>query len=116
MTDTGSELLSRKQFLAKIGISDSGERRGRTGERDWPPHLLVGQKVYYRRAAVDDWILRQEAICNSGPPEVGAEPIDNVAAPTTQPHVDGLGDSAFPPNTKQGPSLETLPQSGDSDE
>jgi hypothetical protein len=70
MTDTGSELVSRKQFLEEFEISDSGERRGRTGQRDWPPHVRIGKKkIYYRRAALDDWIRRQEVLCNSAPPE-----------------------------------------------
>ena len=61
MTDTGCELVSRKQFLRELGISDSSERRGRTGQGSWPPHVWIGGKLYYRRAAIDDWIRRQEA-------------------------------------------------------
>jgi hypothetical protein len=30
---------------------------------DWPPHLCIGKKVYYRRSAVDHWLRRQEAAC-----------------------------------------------------
>lgn len=61
MTDTGSELLSRRQFLRELGISDSSERRGRRGRGAWPPHVWIGGKLYYRRAAINDWIRQQEA-------------------------------------------------------
>ena len=65
VTDNGSEMIPRREFLKKVPISDSTERRGRTGSRDWRPHFYIGTKVYYRRAAVDDWIRRQEAISQS---------------------------------------------------
>jgi predicted DNA-binding transcriptional regulator AlpA len=63
MYPTG-DVLSRRQFLEELGISDSSERRKRKkGGHTWPPHLFIGRKVYYRRSAVDDWLRRQEAIC-----------------------------------------------------
>ncbi|MCX5044067.1 hypothetical protein OG921_12915 [Aldersonia sp. NBC_00410] len=63
MNPTG-DLLSRKQFFEALGISDSNERRKRQdGGPDWPPHLYIGRKVFYRREAVAAWLLRQEAIC-----------------------------------------------------
>ena len=88
MTDTGREWISRRQFLDMLGISDSNERRQRREGHPWPPHLRIGNKVYYRRSAVEDWLRRQEAICNSTPPEVGAKPIDNAATATTRPRVN----------------------------
>jgi hypothetical protein len=60
------ELISRKQFIAELGISDSTERRARAGTHDWPPHLCIRKKLYYRRSAVDDFLRRQEALCNAG--------------------------------------------------
>jgi hypothetical protein len=65
VTDNGSEMIPRREFLKKLLISDSTERRGRTGSGDWPPHIRILSKVYYRRAAVDDWIRRREAISQS---------------------------------------------------
>ena len=63
MNPTG-DLLSRRQFFEEIGISDSNERRKRKqGGPDWPPHLCIGTKVFYRRDAVAAWLLRQEANC-----------------------------------------------------
>jgi hypothetical protein len=72
MTDTVSELVTRRQFLKKLGISDSSERRGRTGGGEWPPHLLIGKKVYYRRESLDDWLRHREAATQSVP----REPVD----------------------------------------
>jgi hypothetical protein len=71
VTDTGSEMIPRREFLKKLMISDSTERRGRTGSGDWPPHIRILSKVYYRRAAVDDWIRRREAISQS---QIGPQP------------------------------------------
>jgi len=63
MNPTG-DLWSRRQFFEEIGISDSNERRKRKqGGPDWPPHLCIGTKVFYRRDAVAAWLLRQEANC-----------------------------------------------------
>lgn len=63
MTDTEREWINRRQFLDMLGISDSNERRQRREGRPWPPHLRIGNKVYYRRAAVEDWLRAQEALC-----------------------------------------------------
>jgi hypothetical protein len=78
MTDTVSELMTRRQFLKQLGISDSSERRGRTGGGEWPPHLLIGKRVYYRRESLDDWLRQREAASQSAPGEL----------------VDGHGDAA----------------------
>jgi hypothetical protein len=78
MTDTESELITRRQFLKELKISDSSERRGRTGGGEWPPHLLIGKKVYYRRQSLDDWLRHREAATQSTPREL----------------VDGHGDAA----------------------
>ncbi|GAA3418832.1 hypothetical protein GCM10022140_25750 [Rhodococcus aetherivorans] len=43
-----------------MGISSAGEIRGRTGGREWPPHVRIGHKVYYRREAVEQWLREQE--------------------------------------------------------
>ena len=65
MTVPTGELVPRRQLLEELGLSDSSERRKRQGDGDWPPHLCIGTKVYYRRSAVDDYLRRQEAICQT---------------------------------------------------
>ena len=69
MTDTVGEFMTRRQFLKELGISDSSERRGRAGGGEWPPHLLIGKKVYYRRESLDDWLRHREAATQSTPRE-----------------------------------------------
>ena len=55
-----SEMLSRREFLAEYRFSDSAERRGRRTGLAWPPHLVVGKKIYYRRQSVERWLADQE--------------------------------------------------------
>ena len=70
MKDTASELMTRRQLLKELGISDSSERRGRTGGGEWPPHLLIGKKVYYRRESLADWLRHREAATQCSPREL----------------------------------------------
>ena len=63
--DPTTELLHRKQFLNEYGFSDSTERRRRKAGDRWPPHIWIGNQVYYLRSSVDDWLRQQEASCNS---------------------------------------------------
>ena len=58
--DADNELVPRTNLLDEFGISDSCERRRRKEGADWPPHLLIGRKVYYRRESLCDW-LRQRS-------------------------------------------------------
>ena len=53
-----SELLSRRELLAEYPFSDSAERRGQRGSA-WPPHLVIGKKIYYRRQSVERWLADQ---------------------------------------------------------
>lgn len=55
-----SELLSRRELLAEYPFSDSAERRGRKRGSAWPPHLVIGKKIYYRRQSVERWLADQE--------------------------------------------------------
>ncbi|MGV0591920.1 hypothetical protein ABQE57_25750 [Mycolicibacterium elephantis] len=52
----------------------------------WPPHLRIGSKVYYRRAAVNSFLRAQEALSARGtePGEPAAEP-EGLDAPTITP-------------------------------
>ncbi|MEU5840298.1 hypothetical protein [Rhodococcus sp. NPDC047139] len=60
MSSGTSELMSRRRFAQWMGISSAGEARGRTGGGEWPPHVRIGHKVYYRREAVERWLREQE--------------------------------------------------------
>ncbi len=54
-------LMGLPEFRRLMHLSPSSERRMRTSEEDWAPHLVVGRKVFYRRSAVMEWLERQEA-------------------------------------------------------
>ena len=59
--DTDGVLIPRAELLKRLQISDASERRRRTGGADWPPHLLIGTKIYYRSSQIDAWVRRREA-------------------------------------------------------
>lgn len=59
-------LLGLAEFRALTHQSPSAERKQRAEAQDWPPHFVIGRKVFYRRAAVMEWLSRQEA--NGGVP------------------------------------------------
>ena len=86
MTHSESELVSRSQLVKMLRVSDSKERRMRKKGHPWPPHLRIGSKVYYRRAAVDSFLSAQEAlsarVAELG--ELAAEP-EGLDAPTVTP-------------------------------
>jgi hypothetical protein len=63
--DADSELVPRTSLLDEFGISDSCERRRRKEGADWPPHLLIGRKVYYRRESLSDWLRQRESVPKS---------------------------------------------------
>lgn len=54
------KLLNRTEFAQQLGISESSEHRGRQHEPNWPPHIRVGHLVFYREAAVEQWLFEQE--------------------------------------------------------
>ncbi len=59
--DADNELVPRTNLLDEFGISDSCERRRRKEGADWPPHLLIGRKVYYRRESLSGWLRQRES-------------------------------------------------------
>jgi hypothetical protein len=54
-------LMGLVEFRALTHLSPSGERRHRREQTDWPPHVEIGRKIFYRRAGVMQWLERQEA-------------------------------------------------------
>lgn len=76
-------LITRRQFLDKLGISDSTERRKRQSEQHWPPHLLIGRKIYYRFSTVEEYLRQSEKARVSGPVDGDSEaPRDTVGTPS----------------------------------
>lgn len=58
-TSENRQLLTRNELCAEYGFAESTERRARTQGR-FIPHLRIGRKVYYRREAVEAWLVRRE--------------------------------------------------------
>ncbi len=107
MTDTVSELVTRRQFLKELGISDSSERRRRKEGADWPPHLLIGRKVYYRRESLSDWLHQRESATQSvqrGPDRTG----DAEAMTAVLRQAKVLADAAPPLTAEQALLLRHL--------
>lgn len=46
-------------MLDEFGFPEQTERKQR-GKPGWPPHVLIGTRVHYRRAAVEQWLIDQE--------------------------------------------------------
>ena len=59
--DTDGVLIPRAELLKRLQISDASEWRQRSGGADWPPHLLIGTKIYYRSSQIDAWVRRRES-------------------------------------------------------
>lgn len=54
-------LMGLQEFRTLTHLSPSCERRHRRQQQDWPPHVEIGRKVFYRRAAVMRWLELREA-------------------------------------------------------
>ena len=52
-------LMELAEFRKLMHLSPSGERRMRSEQQDWPPHMAVGRKVFYLRDGVRDFLHRQ---------------------------------------------------------
>jgi hypothetical protein len=49
---------SRIKFMEELGVKASTEKRGRAEELPWPPHLVMGGRVFYSRRLVTDWLTQ----------------------------------------------------------
>lgn len=54
------EWMPRRELARIIGVSSDTLKRWET-RRIGPPCIRIGRKVLYRRGAVKDWLLEQEA-------------------------------------------------------
>jgi predicted DNA-binding transcriptional regulator AlpA len=94
--DVDDQFLSRKNLLGEFGISDSSERRRRKCDENWPAHVRIGRKVYYRRSAIEDWLRRQEASCRAGQLGFGARRVDDATMSALRRHAKELAEEASP--------------------
>lgn len=69
-------VLTARQLEEQFSIPRSSQKRQRT-LGNFIPYFRVGNRVYYRRDAVEGWIARQEAI-NSYPENQSRETGNDI--------------------------------------
>ena len=72
---TDETLMGLPEFRKLLHLSPSTERRMRSEEQDWPPHLVLGRKVFYFRDGVRDFLLRQQDAHGVARPDVLSAPL-----------------------------------------
>ncbi len=53
--------IERQHFLGEYGFQASTENRARKQGLPWPPHVVLGKRVFYSRQSVQRWFEEQEA-------------------------------------------------------
>jgi hypothetical protein len=88
--------IERQDFLGEFGFQASTENRARKQGLPWPPHVVLGKRIYYSRQAVQQWFEQQEAntagavvddqwLRKSRPTPRRRRPISKTPAPAKQP-------------------------------
>ena len=54
------ELLTDGEACAEVGLKCTRTLRRWRVLREGPPHVRIGRKVYYRRGALQQWLLARE--------------------------------------------------------
>lgn len=52
--------ISRPQFLTDYGFDQGTDKRARKKGLPWPPHRVIGGRVFYSRTLVEDWFSQQQ--------------------------------------------------------
>jgi len=78
-------LMGLAEFRKLLHLSPSGERRLRSEQGDWPPHISVGRKVFYFRDGVRSFLKRLLGA------QVGVHPDGGA---TAEPDAGGLATPA----------------------
>jgi hypothetical protein len=61
--------MSRPIFLREYDIEGSTEKRARAEGLPWPPHLVMGARIYYSRSLVARWFEQQAGVHQVQPVE-----------------------------------------------
>ncbi len=56
----GDELLTEGETCPEVGVKCKRTLRRWRDLRQGPPHVRIGRKVYYRRGALQQWLLARE--------------------------------------------------------
>lgn len=75
---TDDTLMGLAEFRKLLHLSPSGERRMRAEQQDWPPHMMVGRKVFYFRDGVKSFLVRRLGVPVGRRPAVGAAAGDRA--------------------------------------
>ena len=105
--DADNELVPRTNLLDEFGISDRCERRRRKEGTNWPPHVLIGRKVYYLRESISEWLRQHESATQSV--HQGLDRTDDAEAMTViLRRAKVLGDAAPPLTPEQVLKLRSI--------
>jgi hypothetical protein len=52
--------VPRVEWLRDFGFKDRQEKRARALGLPWPPHVMLGCRVFYSRQRTQDWFAEQE--------------------------------------------------------
>lgn len=50
--------MTRRKFLHDYDLDPATEKRARAEHLPWPPHKILGGRVFYSRKLVGDWFAR----------------------------------------------------------
>lgn len=56
---TIADLIAESEYAAQRGVSLRTVQRERA-QRIGPPYIRLGRKIFYRPAAIDEWLIAQE--------------------------------------------------------
>ncbi len=61
-----NDKVSRAEWLVEFGVKDRQEKRARALQLPWPPHVQMGNRIFYSRQRTQEWFEAQEAKSASG--------------------------------------------------
>jgi hypothetical protein len=53
--------MPRAKWLCEFDVADRQEKRARALGLPWPPHVVLGCRVFYSRQRTQEWFAAQEA-------------------------------------------------------
>ena len=56
-----TDRMPRVEWLREFGVRDRQEKRARALGLPWPPHVVMGKRVFYSRQRTLEWFALQEA-------------------------------------------------------
>lgn len=69
--------MTRRKFLHDYDLDPATEKRARAEHLPWPPHKILGGRVFYSRKLVADWFARDS---QSNIPDLNRQMPEHSAA------------------------------------